>query len=125
MMGILKRFLAMESASGLVLMAVALLAMLTANSPLSAIYQSWAQTSSHVINDGLMTLFFLLVGAEIKRELTQGALATRAQAMLPIIAACGGVTLPAIIYSMLTQAQKPCAAGRFPPRPTLHFRSAY
>ncbi|MGQ0455873.1 MAG: Na+/H+ antiporter NhaA [Hyphomicrobium sp.] len=99
--------------SGLVLMAATVLALIVANSPLSETYFAsletpWTigvaplamtKTVSHWINDGLMAIFFLLVGAEIKREFVKGALSDRRSATLPIIAAAGGMLIPALIYS--------------------------
>lgn len=101
MMTSIKAFLKLESASGIVLMAVAALAMLAANSPLSAQYEALTASSvSFWVNDGLMAIFFLVVGAEIKQEMVEGELATWRQAMLPVAGAIGGVALPAIIYSI-------------------------
>lgn len=99
-MRFLARFLATEAASGIVLMAAAALALLLANSPFAALYAAAfsAHATTLVINDGLMALFFLLIGMEIKREFAEGALSTRARAMLPAIGAAGGVITPALIY---------------------------
>ena len=100
----LREWLAGESAGGIVLMAVAVLALLTANSPLAPIYFSALQSHVlglsvlHWINDALMALFFLLVGLEIKRELLDGELSTWPQRALPGIAATGGMLVPALIY---------------------------
>jgi NhaA family Na+:H+ antiporter len=102
MVRILKDFLALEAASGLVLMAVAAFAMLVANSPLATYYEtifSHHSPASLIINDGLMVIFFFLIGLEIKREILQGELSTRSKALLPVIAAAGGVIVPALIYS--------------------------
>jgi Na+:H+ antiporter, NhaA family len=99
----IKRFLELESAGGLALMAAALVAMAAANSPLAESYAALATPSvTFWINDGLMSLFFLLVGLEIKRELREGELSTRAQAMLPCVAALAGVVAPALIYMYFT-----------------------
>ena len=100
----LREWLAGESAGGIVLMAVAVLALLTANSPLAPIYFSALQSHVlglsvlHWINDALMALFFLLVGLEIKRELLDGELSTWPQRALPGIAATGGMLVPALVY---------------------------
>ncbi|EPN58949.1 pH-dependent sodium/proton antiporter, partial [Pseudomonas syringae pv. actinidiae ICMP 19079] len=86
---ILTRFLASESAGGIVLMAAALAALIVANSPLSSGYFStlhsvWLGLSVELwINDGLMAIFFLMVGLEIKREVLAGGLATWGQRALP------------------------------------------
>lgn len=101
---VLRRFLDSEASGGLVLMAVAALAMLTANSPAATTY--FAALHAHLgglsvlhwINDGLMSLFFLLVGLEIKRELLDGQLSHPARRILPGIAALGGMAAPAAIF---------------------------
>ncbi|MEX5616613.1 Na+/H+ antiporter NhaA, partial [Pseudomonas syringae] len=101
---ILASFLASESAGGIVLMAAALAALIVANSPLSAGYFSilhsvWLGLSVELwINDGLMAIFFLMVGLEIKREVLAGGLATWGQRALPGFAAAGGMLVPALIY---------------------------
>lgn len=99
-----RRFLQQESSAGLLLMAVAAIALLIANSPLSETYfeVQHAKVAGlsvlHWINDALMAVFFLLVGLEIKRELLQGQLSSWAERALPGIAALGGMVVPAIIY---------------------------
>ena len=103
----LERFLKIESASGIVLLACAALAFAWANSPAQAHYEAlWnarflAHSLRDWINDGLMTLFFLVVGIEIRRELHDGALAGRRRAMLPLAAALGGIVVPALFYLAL------------------------
>lgn len=98
------RFLKQESSAGLLLMAVAAIALVIANSPLAetyfAIQHAYVGGLSvlHWINDALMALFFLLVGLEIKRELLQGQLSSWAERALPGIAALGGMVVPALIY---------------------------
>jgi Na+:H+ antiporter, NhaA family len=94
----LERFLHVEAASGLVLLTAAVLALLWANSP-------WGSTNLIVtvplhfwINDGLMTIFFLVVGLEIRRELHEGTLSSLRLAALPVAAAVGGAFVPALIY---------------------------
>jgi len=93
-------------------MAAAVLAMIVANSPLSAMYNdvlhsklslgiaplALSKDVLHWINDGLMAIFFFVVGLEIKREVAIGALSNRKTAMLPVIAAIGGMIVPAMIY---------------------------
>lgn len=97
-------FLKQQSSAGLILMAVAATALLVANSPVSDTYFAVQQIKVaglsllHWINDGLMALFFLLVGLEIKRELLQGQLSSWAERTLPGIAALGGMAVPAAIY---------------------------
>ena len=96
-----------EAAGGLILMACAAAALIVANSPASALYSGLlAQRVAglsilHWINDGLMALFFVLVGLEIKRELLDGHLASWQHRLLPGIAAAGGMVAPALIYLLL------------------------
>lgn len=100
----LRRFLDAESSGGLVLMAVAVLAILVANSPLSEAYFDSLHiylgplSMQHWINDALMAVFFLMVGLEIKREMLDGQLSTWSRRMLPGAAAVGGMAAPALIY---------------------------
>ncbi len=108
----LREFLESESAGGLLLMGAAALAMLIANSPLVEMYHhamhavtgptltpKLGPMTVHLwINDGLMAIFFLLVGLEIKREFVDGRLATWSQRRLPMIAAAAGMAVPALIY---------------------------
>ncbi|WP_309662398.1 Na+/H+ antiporter NhaA [Sphingomonas sp.] len=104
-----------EKLAGLILMGSALLALLVANSPAASAYQSllhWPLGPSlprfgvldlhHWIADGLMAIFFLLVGLEVKREWYQGQLATAAARRLPIVAAAAGMAVPALIYLLVT-----------------------
>lgn len=71
------------------------------------------------INDALMAVFFLLIGLEVKREMMQGSLATRRQAIFPVIAALGGMVVPALVYlAFNAQIRLRAAAGRFLRRPT-------
>src|SRR5918994_1423022 len=103
----LREFLASESAGGIVLMIAAALALIVANSPLAPSY--FAALSAylgplnvaHWINDGLMAVFFLLVGLEIKREFLDGQLSTWPRRILPGLAAAGGMLAPALIYVAL------------------------
>ncbi len=111
----LERFFEIEAASGILLLAAALLAVLWANSPWSELYAAirdlplrlgvgayrWELTLHFVVNDGLMTIFFLLVGLEIRRELYDGALADVRAAVIPLAAAPGGIIVPALIYLSL------------------------
>ena len=103
-LAILASFLASESAGGLVLMGAALAAIIVANSPLApsyfaALHSVWGGLSIELwINDGLMAIFFLMVGLEIKREVLAGGLSTWGQRALPGFAAAGGMLVPALIY---------------------------
>ena len=101
----LRDFLHTEAAGGVVLVGATLVALLWANSPWSAAYfDLWDAelpldlTFQEWINDGLMTLFFFVVGLEIKRELVEGELRDRRQAATPALAALGGMVVPALIY---------------------------
>lgn len=110
----IKDFLRLESASGLLLVAATVLAMLVENSPASVWYDDLlkvpiaVQIGSFVIakpllmwiNDGLMALFFFLVGLEIKREVLDGELSNPQQIVLPAVAAIGGMAVPAAVYSL-------------------------
>src|SRR5690606_29243973 len=79
-----------------------LAAMVWANSVWGHTYRDiFSHGVTHWINDGLMVLFFLLVGLEIKRELTTGELASRDSALLPLVAALGGIIVPAIIFAVI------------------------
>jgi len=111
----IRRFLAAQSSAGLVLMAAAGVALVIANSPLAPGYASLLHAAigplslEHWINDGLMALFFLLVGLEIKREVLDGQLSTWSRRILPGIAAAGGMIVPALIYLAFNRG--PTAAG--------------
>ncbi|WP_407316067.1 Na+/H+ antiporter NhaA [Pseudomonas sp. nanlin1] len=100
----ISRFFAAEAAGGLVLMGAALAALIVANSPLAAAYFATLHfklaglSVEHWINDGLMAVFFMLVGLEIKREMLVGQLASWSQRALPGFAALGGMLVPALIY---------------------------
>jgi NhaA family Na+:H+ antiporter len=99
-----QRFAESEASGGLVLMASAALGMVVANSALAGSYTELLHTKVaglsvlHWINDGLMALFFLLVGLEIKREILAGELDSWARRALPCIAALGGMLAPALIF---------------------------
>ncbi|WP_243406260.1 Na+/H+ antiporter NhaA [Sphingosinicella sp. YJ22] len=105
----LRQFLGGQAAGGLVLIAAAGLALVVANGPLAQTYfdvlHAYLGPLSilHWVNDGLMALFFLLVGLEIKRELLDGQLSTPRRRVLPGIAALGGMVVPAIIYLAINQ----------------------
>jgi NhaA family Na+:H+ antiporter len=111
----LATFMSGEARAGLILMGAAVLALVVANSPLAGAYDALlhhdvtigtapfalSKSVAHWINDGLMVVFFFLVGLEIKREIVAGELSTRAKAALPVIAAAGGMAGPAVIYAAL------------------------
>lgn len=114
---VLRAFLDTEASAGLLLMASAAVALLVANSPLSARY--FAALGAHLgplsllhwINDGLMTVFFLFVGLEIKREFLDGQLSTWGNRALPCIAAAGGIAVPGLIYAATTAGAAGAARG--------------
>ncbi|KQN37788.1 sodium:proton antiporter [Sphingomonas sp. Leaf407] len=103
----IRRFFAGQAAGGLVLLGAAVLALLVANSPAAPAY--FAGLEAHVgplsirhwIDDGLMTLFFLLIGLEVKRELIAGQLSAWDQRILPGAAAVAGMAVPALLYSAI------------------------
>jgi NhaA family Na+:H+ antiporter len=103
-MSVLRDFLQSEATGGLILMGAAALALIVANSPLASVYFDTLHSSvfglsvEHWINDGLMAVFFLLVGLEIKREMLDGQLATWPRRVLPGVAALGGMVFPALVY---------------------------
>ena len=98
----LRAFFAREVAGGIFLCGAALIALIAANSPISDSYLSLAESSSHFVNEFLMAIFFFLVGLEIKREFLFGELKNPKNAALPIIAALGGMAVPALIWALFT-----------------------
>lgn len=109
----LNGFMKMEAAGGIVLILATIVAMVVANSGYNGDYQAFLKTYlnigfgdwtlhksvSHWINDGLMVLFFLVVGLELKREIVEGQFAERANITLPVIGAIGGMAVPMLIYA--------------------------
>lgn len=109
----IKEFFRLEASAGILLGMTALVAILVENSPLRSFYGYLLNTPVIIqiggfainkplllwINDGLMAIFFLLVGLEIKREILEGQLSSKEQVILPVIAAFGGLMVPALIYS--------------------------
>lgn len=103
----LVRFINKETAGAVVLLVMVAVALFLANSVFVGVYQTFlVKPFQHAVNDGLMVFFFLLVGLEVKREIMQGELSTREQAILPFAAAVGGMIVPVIIYMGVT-AQQP------------------
>lgn len=114
-MNFVVRFFESKSAPGILLCLAAILAMVIENSPYHGLYDGFKnipvvfQAGNFLIdkplllwiNDGLMAIFFLLIGLEIKRELIEGHLSKRDQVILPALAAVGGLAVPAIIYSYI------------------------
>ncbi len=111
-----QKFVQMEAAGGIVLLASAVLAMLLKNSPAGGIYDAFLDTPAVIqigqliiakplflwVNDGLMAIFFFLIGMEVKREILLGELSKPGQVALPGIAAIGGMLVPAVVYYLLT-----------------------
>jgi NhaA family Na+:H+ antiporter len=118
-------FLQLESSGGILLVATAAIAVIIANTPLYEVYQRVLDMRVAVIvgqveldktlllwiNDGLMAIFFLLVGLEVKREIVEGELSSVQQASLPIIGAMGGLAVPALIYVFLNQGDEAALNG--------------
>ena len=108
---VLRELLDSGAAGGLLLMAAAVLALFVANSPLADKYFALLHEPLggldvlHWINDGLMALFFLFVGLEIKREFLDGQLSTWANRSLPGFAAAGGVVVPGLLYAAINFGQ--------------------
>lgn len=112
-----QQFARIESSSGIVLLACTALALIWANSPWAEVYHHlWEtpvrlgvgafaleMTLHHLVNDGLMAVFFFLVGLEIKREILVGELASLRRAALPLAAAFGGMVVPALFYALLNR----------------------
>ncbi len=119
------RFFQLEAASGLLLIAAAVLALIINNSPLSDLYGGLLEVPVAVqvgalniakplllwINDGLMVLFFLLIGLEVKREVVDGHLSKPSQVILPATAAVGGMVVPALIYWFINRDNPAAVAG--------------
>ncbi|WP_131194279.1 Na+/H+ antiporter NhaA [Lichenihabitans psoromatis] len=113
----LRAFMNSEASGGLVLMACAALALVVANSPLASLYTGTLEAHAgglsilHWINDGLMAVFFLLVGLEIKREFLHGQLRTWRARALPGIGAVGGMIVPALVFVGINLAQPATLRG--------------
>jgi Na+:H+ antiporter, NhaA family len=119
-----KKFINSEQSGGIMLMICTIIALLLANSQISAeFFKFWEttlgfsangylyqKTIHHWINDGLMAVFFLLIGLEIKREIIEGELSTYQKAILPIFAAFGGMIFPALLF-IITNLGQPTLSG--------------
>jgi Na+:H+ antiporter, NhaA family len=124
----LQTFLRTEEAGGILLLAAATIALIWANSPWRSSYDalwhtqltiglgawSLAEDLQHWVNDALMALFFLVVGLEIKRELTTGELRQPRAAALPAIAALGGMVVPALLYLAINRSGEPARGWGIP-----------
>lgn len=118
-------FLKQESSGGLVLMAAAVLAMIVNNTALASVYQGFLNLPIVIqvgpleiakplllwVNDGLMAVFFFLVGLEIKREIVEGELSSFDKAALPIVAAVGGMAVPAGVFALLNMGDPEAIRG--------------
>jgi NhaA family Na+:H+ antiporter len=124
----LREFLQAEAAGGIVLAVTAVIALVWANSPAADSYAglwghqltigvgaaSVTEDLRHWVNDGLMTVFFFVIGLEVKRELVTGELRDPRAALLPVLAAAGGVALPALIFLSLTAGSAAVAGWAIP-----------
>ena len=121
----IRDFLKTESSSGVLLIIFSILAIILSNTELSNFYYSLKnsylainfgdfelkETVHHWVNDGLMSIFFLVIGLELKREMVDGQLSTFSQVLLPGIAAIGGMAAPAIIYILINQNEPLATSG--------------
>lgn len=124
-MRLVEEFIQRESSAGVTLMFVTAAALLLKNSPLSEVYNAFLHTPVEVrfgalhiakplllwINDGLMAVFFLLIGLEVKREIMEENLSSWSQAALPVIAAIGGMVIPSMIYIVLNRGEEVAMLG--------------
>ena len=127
-LNVFKDFFASSNAGGIMLFLCVILSMIIANSPLAASLQNlldlplgFETESIHLkysvllwINDGLMAVFFLLVGLEIKREIVEGELSSPKKASLPILCAIGGAVVPALIYLSFNAGQETASGWGIP-----------
>ncbi len=125
MQATIKNFLRMESSGGILLMGAAVLAMLAANSPAAGLYSYFLDTPVEVrvgalqiakplflwVNDGLMAVFFFLVGLELKREILEGELSRPANVLLPALGAVGGMAVPVGIFVWLNNGDAQAMQG--------------
>lgn len=116
-MSFIQKFIQQESAGGILLVIAAIFALVLSNSTWAPLYESFLhipievgvdslsldKSLYHWVNDGLMAMFFLLIGLEVKREVMEGSLSSRKQISLPAIAALGGMVVPALVYIAFNQ----------------------
>ena len=131
-------FASLPAAGGLVLLLAAAAALVCANSPLAPYYRLFVESSFDIgppgrqlsltvgdwFSEGLLAIFFLVVGLEIRREMTVGTLASRRAALLPVVAAVGGVVVPAALYLAINSRAERRRMGGSRPPPTSRSRSA-
>lgn len=124
-MGFLEEFIKKESSSGILLIIATILALMLKNSMFSEYYSAFLRTPVEIrfadlqiakplllwINDGLMAIFFLLIGLEVKREFLEGQLSTPSQLALPGIAAIGGMAVPACLYILINNGDDAAMRG--------------
>ena len=108
---LLQQFLQLESSSGILLIAMAVVSVIWANSPLAFLQQQFVDVFLFWINEGLMAIFFLLVGLELKRGTLEGYLSKRSQVLLPAFAALGGMIIPALLYFLINHANATTLKG--------------
>lgn len=121
----LNEFIKRESSAGIVLIFVTILALILRNSPLTDLYDAFLHTPVEVrfgafniakplflwINDGLMAIFFFLVGLEVKREILEGELSSWSKISLPLVAAVGGMVVPALVYVFFNAGDETAMRG--------------
>ena len=124
----LNRFIKLESSAGVLLVLSTIVALLVSNSPLSRLYEHLLDVPLSIsigtlavdkplllwINDGLMAIFFLLIGLEVKREVLEGQLSSKDQLLLPAVGAVGGFVLPALIYVFINRDDPAALGGNCP-----------
>ena len=118
-MNTIEKFMKKESSSGILLIFVTILALFLQNSFMSGFYTSFLHTPVEIrfgelqiakplflwVNDGLMAIFFFLIGLEVKREVMEGHLSSLKQVTLPSIAAVGGMIIPALVFIMFNKGE--------------------
>jgi len=121
----IREFLKIESASGILLILASVVALILANSPLDVYYDRFLNIPIHIrigafeiskpsflwINDGLMAVFFFLIGLELKREFVEGELSDIRKITLPALGAIGGMAVPAAIYLLVNRGDELATSG--------------
>ena len=121
----IKNFFSREEKSGILLLLFAMLALIIVNSPLQSLYFeikytyipinigdfSFTKNVSHWVNDGLMAIFFFVIGLELKREILEGELSSFDRMVLPAIAAIGGMLAPAVVYVLINYSNPENMSG--------------
>ena len=113
----LRQFFALESAGGIFLVVAAFIALVVANTPVATDFNNAVEPFHGFINEGLMAIFFFMVGLEIRNEIRNGEMRNPKNAALPIFAAIGGMLLPALIYTLFNYGG-PGESGWAVPMPT-------